>query len=258
MERAAQLTLAQAVTSWLIEAVEQLRPGVNGIERVAEKSSRNDLVTNEDEAIETFLEAKISAAYPEAQIMGEENKHARPQNLHGLVFFVDPIDGTLNFVRKHDCFATMIGVYEDGKPLFGGILDVMNNDLYWGGPAIGVYKNDQKLPQLKNTPLADGLIGVSWRQLYTNRFNLGTVGYHASGVRILGSAGLEFVQLLNGRHVGYVSTLNPWDFAAGCVLATTLGLEVGTVANHRLSLLRPEDFVVMTPAAMASFRELAN
>lgn len=257
MSKTEVLEIAGNVTSWLIEAGDKLRPGVNHISKVDTKSSRNDLVTNEDVSIEKLLDGHIRQTYPDAQIMGEENKAERPQNLHGLVFFVDPIDGTLNFVRKHDCFASMIGVYYDGEPVFGGTLDVMNKDLYWGGPLLGVYRNDVELDAVADCPLADGLIGASWRQLFTNRFNLGTIGYHASGVRILGSAGLEFVQLLNGRHVGYVSTLNPWDFAAGSILAEALGFETGSVSGYRLSLLRPADYVVMTPNAMKTFRKLA-
>ncbi|GEK27841.1 inositol monophosphatase family protein [Furfurilactobacillus siliginis] len=248
--------LSTDVTGWLISVGEKLRPGVKAIETVDTKSSRNDLVTNEDVAIEDFLEQQIHEHYPEARIVGEENKKSRVQDLDGLVFFVDPIDGTLNFVRKHDCFASMIGVYENGEPVFGAILDVMENDLYWGGPQLGVFCNEEKLPSVDDKPLAEGLIGASWRQLFTNRFNLGTVGYHASGVRILGSAGLEFVQLLHGRHVGYVSTLNPWDIAAGKILAEALGYKTSTVAGQKVNLLHTCDFVVMTPKAMKEFNAL--
>ena len=55
-------------------------------------------------------------------------------DLAGLVFFVDPIDGTMNFVKQQAHFAIMIGVYQDGEPVVGAIMDVMRNEVLSGGP----------------------------------------------------------------------------------------------------------------------------
>ena len=67
-------------------------------------------------------------------------------SLDGRVWIVDPIDGTMNFVKQHDNFAMMIGIYQDGEGKLGFIYDVMNDVLYAGGPAVGgVWANDQQI-----------------------------------------------------------------------------------------------------------------
>jgi len=69
---------------------------------VNEKTNRKDLVTNVDKANEQFLIAGIRRIDPTAHILGEEGFGDDLKSLDGRVWIVDPIDGTMNFVKQRD------------------------------------------------------------------------------------------------------------------------------------------------------------
>ncbi|GJM76573.1 hypothetical protein HMSSN036_87890 [Paenibacillus macerans] len=56
------------------------------------------------------------------------------EDLAGRIWILDPIDGTMNFIKQKENFAVMIAVVEDGIGKCGFIYDVMRSRLVWGGP----------------------------------------------------------------------------------------------------------------------------
>lgn len=239
--------IKENVSRWLKTGGATIRENINATLEVETKSGPKDLVTNMDKQTERYLTTQIKESYPFAQILGEEGTGDVVKELSGLVFIVDPIDGTMNFVKQHDNFAMMIGVYEDGIGLLGFIYDVMNDALYWGGPHYeGVYCNDQPLAKPADLALKEGLIGVSGPMLIHNKFHLQAFAEIAAGVRILGSAGIEFIQVLQGKQLGYISYLAPWDVAAGKVLAETMGLSVTKMDGAPIDLLSHEVTLIAT------------
>ncbi|MBA1394562.1 inositol monophosphatase family protein, partial [Lactobacillus sp. XV13L] len=156
--------IKQQILTVLITVKNQLRQNYH-FEQVNTKTNRNDLVTDRDISIEKTVVRFLKEHFPQAQIVSEEGYGNHPQNLKGLVFFVDPIDGTMNFVKCHDQFASMIGVYEDAQPIFGAIVDVMQDKIYYGGPEIGAFIDQQPLKKLDDLPLNKVLITISNRLL---------------------------------------------------------------------------------------------
>jgi len=213
---------------------------------VATKKNRNDLVTNFDKKTEKFINGEIKQAYPEATIVSEEGYGDLVKDMSGLVFFVDPIDGTMNFVKRGDNFASMIGVYIDGEPLIGAIIDVMDNEIYHGGKEIGLFVNDKKIDDPKNLPLVEGLVDVSAPMALSNRFSVQDVIKKSSGFRVYGSAGIIFGHLLTGKEVMYMSYLAPWDLAAGRVMCEAVGMSVVGIDDAPLNMLKSQVVIVGT------------
>ncbi|WP_125762598.1 inositol monophosphatase family protein [Companilactobacillus hulinensis] len=210
------------------------------------KRDRNDLVTNFDKSTEKFIVSMIKEAYPESTIVSEEGFGDDVKNMDGLVFFVDPIDGTMNFVKRGDDFASMIGVYLDGKPFIGGIIDVMQNKVFHGGPNFGIYCDDKKILNPENKSLRDGLIDISARMVLSDFLNTKEVVKNSSGLRVYGSAGIIFEHLLLGKEVMYMSYLAPWDLAAGRVLCEGAGLEVSSVDDDPVNMLKSQVVIAGT------------
>ena len=131
----------QTVMLWLDDVRQQTLAAMTQELNVGTKNNPRDLVTNVDRANETFLNTKIRAFDPGAHIVSEEGFGDQQLDMQGHVWFVDPIDGTMNFIKEKSDFAIMIGLYIDNQPVLGWILDVMNNVVYHGGPEIGVYAN---------------------------------------------------------------------------------------------------------------------
>ncbi|KLD41249.1 inositol monophosphatase family protein [Lactiplantibacillus plantarum] len=219
---------------------------------VAEKTSRRDLVTNVDHSNEDFLVRQIRALDPVAKILAEEGTGDQVTDMNGHVWIVDPIDGTMNFVHQRNHFAMMVGLYVDGKPTLGYIFDVMANKLYAGGPEVGVTLNGELLAAPADVDLSAGLFGASAPLLIQDRFNMQTIIAKSLGPRIMGSAGIQISQVLAGELVGYLSYLRPWDFAAGRVLAESLGLVVSRVDGNPVNMLSSGDVLIATKRAQRS------
>lgn len=128
---------------------------------VDQKTQFNDLVTTVDKDNERFIDQALKKIDPVAQIISEEGFGDQVDSLKGRVFIVDPIDGTLNFVKQKTNFAIMLACYEDGQPKLGYIMDVMNKRLYHGGPELGVWCNDVQLKKPQNLSLRDSLIDIN-------------------------------------------------------------------------------------------------
>lgn len=219
---------------------------------VAEKTSRRDLVTNVDHSNEDFLVRQIRALDPVAKILAEEGTGDQVTDMNGHVWIVDPIDGTMNFVHQRNHFAMMVGLYVDGKPTLGYIFDVMANKLYAGGPEVGVTLNGELLAAPADVDLSAGLFGASAPLLIQDRFNMQTIIAKSLGPRIMGSAGIQISQVLAGELVGYLSYLRPWDFAAGRVLAESLGLVVSRVDGNPVNMLSSGAVLIATKRAQST------
>jgi myo-inositol-1(or 4)-monophosphatase len=222
---------------------------VNQHMQVDTKSSPRDLVTNVDRETEQYYVSAIRKFDPNAKILGEEGFGDIVNDMNGCVWFVDPIDGTMNFVKQHDEFASMIALFENGKPQLGWIMDVANNVIIHGGPEFGVYKNDQLLAKPENVSLKDGLVVLSGARLLYEEFGFPEVAKSAIGYRVYGSAGISFMRVLEGKSVAYSSRMKPWDFAAGTLLANSLGLKVGTIDEEPVNMLSSSTVLVATEQA---------
>lgn len=89
----------EVIMSWLNEAAENIRRALQSELDVSQKTSPRDLVTNMDKETEDYLTGKIREFYPNDQIVSEEGFGDTVKSMEGTIWFVDPIDGTLNFVK---------------------------------------------------------------------------------------------------------------------------------------------------------------
>lgn len=248
--------MIEEIISWLIAAKEKIILAQNEQLMIDEKTNRKDLVTNMDREIQAFLIEKIHSAYPQAKVLAEEEGYSDLPDLSGQVFIIDPIDGTLNFVVQGENFCIMLAYYEDGIGQLGFIYDVMRDELYWGGKEIGVYKNDIKLPQPKDLPLEKGLVAINSYLFGHDRFNIHAIGEQSIGVRMCGCAGLELIAMLKGNHIGYISNLSPWDYAAGNVLLDVFGMKYSGFSGDPLTFHGREYYLAATPTAYETILEM--
>jgi myo-inositol-1(or 4)-monophosphatase len=249
MNKATLTRVDQMVVGWMRDVQTNVMKRVDQHMQVDRKSSPRDLVTNVDRETEQFYVSAIRRFDKTAKILGEEGFGDRVADMNGAVWFVDPIDGTMNFVKQHDEFASMVALYEDGQPQLAWIMDVANNVILHGGPAIGVFKDEVPLDNPADVSLADGLVIVSGARLLYEEYGFPEVAKAALGYRVYGSAGISFMHVLEGKSVAYSSHMKPWDFAAGVLLAQTLGLKVGTIDEDPVNMLLSGTVLVATEHA---------
>lgn len=238
--------------SLIKEAGHRIRVSFYSSISIDTKSSANDLVTNIDREIEQFFIQNIRTQFPSHRIMGEEGFGDEIKDLKGAIWFIDPIDGTMNFVHQKRNFAISMAVYLDGIGYLGYIYDVMRDDLYHAVKGEGAYFNDERLPVLENSPLEECMIGINAVWATPNQKvehePLIEMIRNCRGTRSYGSAAIELAYVVTGRMDAYISMrLAPWDVAAGMILAKEVGALSSTIEGKPLSLLQTESFIVAKP-----------
>ena len=224
----------------ILEAGKFIRQRMTEEFNIDSKQNPNDLVTDVDKETEVFLNNRIEERYPDHKIVGEEGHGRDITNTEGVLWIVDPIDGTLNFVHQMENFAISIGIYIDGKPYAGLILDVMKDDLYHAAFEHGAYKNDQLLPDIEESHLQSSLISTNTNWVIRDGINTPFIEVvrNARSTRSLGSAALEFVNVARGTSsAALFYRLHPWDFAGGAIILNEVGGMTTTLIGDDLRLL---------------------
>ncbi|WP_026867501.1 inositol monophosphatase family protein [Jeotgalicoccus marinus] len=214
------------------------------------KSNPNDLVTDVDKETENFIYNQILENFPEHRIVGEEGHGEDINDDEGVVWIVDPIDGTLNFVHQAEHFAISIGVFIDGKPYCGLIYDCMKHDLYHAKFGEGAYLNDEPLHRAKNEPLNSSLIAVNPKRILgeATRDSFFNIMAESRSVRSYGSAALEFAMLAKGQISALLFfRLYPWDYAGGIILTNELGYISSDIYGASLPLFNSTSVISGNP-----------
>ncbi len=249
------------IKKWLKEAAIDIKEALKTELTVETKSRRNDLVTNMDRQIEQDFVKKIYKHFPEDKIVSEEGFGDDFVDINmeeDTVWFLDPIDGTLNFVLQNENFGIMLAVYEKNIGQQAYIYDVMKDELYWALKDEGVYCNEEPLPKMANTPLTEGLFAsnsmfVSDRQVQFNA----EITKRAMGVRTIGSAAMEVIEIIKGCTVAYLSYgLRPWDLAPGFMLIKESGGTVTRLNGSSMDFFKPGPTVMGTPATVKEIKSL--
>ncbi|MDN7241383.1 inositol monophosphatase family protein [Planococcus sp. N028] len=217
------------------------------------KSDANDLVTNMDKEIEQFFITRIRRDFPGHRVFGEEGLGDVIEDLEGMVWLLDPIDGTMNFIHQKSNFAISLGVYEDGVGKLGYIYDVVNDNLYHAVEGEGAYINDERLAPLTETSLDKSIVGINATWVTPNRY----IRHEDSirlirdvrGTRSYGSAALELAFLATGRIDAYISMrLSPWDIAGGIIIAREVGAIATNFSGEPANLLKQDTFIAANPS----------
>ncbi|MBS0640807.1 MAG: inositol monophosphatase [Proteobacteria bacterium] len=202
---------------------------------VRHKSSVFDPVSEADEAAERFITAALRDAFPGALVVGEEATAADPSLLEqvgeaDLVFVVDPIDGTRNFVAGLPLFGVMAAAIVRGAVAMGLIHDPVSNDTAWAVKGQGAWLSREGRDPLRLRVAAPGplermeaIAGTHYLPQplrHTVLHNLPKLG---SSTWLRCSAHEYRLAAGGFCHVLFYNRLMPWDHAAGWLLHQEAG-----------------------------------
>ncbi|MBM4764367.1 inositol monophosphatase family protein [Bacillus sp. B15-48] len=246
---------------WVKEAGESIRASFPKTLDIKTKSNPNDLVTNIDKETEQYFIKKIKATFPDHQILGEEGYGDKIDELSGIVWIIDPIDGTMNFIHQQRNFAISVAVYENGKGRIGLIYDVVHDELYHVIRGQGVFMNGLELPRLEARGVSESIIALNATWVTENRrlppSLLAPLVKKARGTRSYGSAALEMVYVASGRIDAYLTPrLAPWDFAAGVIMIEELGGVATNLRGEPFDLIKENSVLVAKPGLHSEILEV--
>lgn len=235
------------------------RRRAEGVSVAASKSSPEDIVTAADREAEELIRLRLSSARPEDGFFGEES--GEKESTSGLSWIVDPIDGTVNYLYGNPDYAVSIAVVEGGQDperwtaLAGVVHAPAADETYRAERGGGATLNGTPLAVPRDVPAALALVGTGFGYRQERRVwqagILRELIAHVRDIRRMGSAALDLCHLAAGRLDAYYERgLNPWDQAAGALIATEAGAVVAGLRGRGPSA----DFVLAAEAPL--FAEL--
>ena len=169
----------------------------------------------------------LLAAEPAGRIMGEELSPDAPAD--GLVWVVDPLDGTTNFLHDYPAYAVSIAAAVDGELQAAAVLDVTRGRLLHASRGGGAWDGERRISVSSIADPSLSLIGTGFPFKHLERLDeyqaqFASVLRATSGIRRAGAAALDLADVAAGRFEGFWElVLAPWDIAAGMLLVREAG-----------------------------------
>ncbi len=195
------------------------------------KSTPTDLASEADLAAEAAIADLLAQRRPGDALLAEEGGGDDEVPTDGVRWVVDPLDGTINFLFGIPQWCVSVACEDARGTLAGVILDPIRGDLFAATIDGAATRNDRPLEPGPPRPLAEALIATGFAYDADVRARqaelLARLLPRVRDVRRLGSAALDLAWLAAGRYDAYVErTVQPWDVAAGALIARRAGLEV--------------------------------
>lgn len=235
---------------------------------VHSKHGDANFCTDYDVAIQKFLIEHLSEVVPGALFYGEEETEGNKveDKNSDYVFYIDPIDGTTNFMfgYRHSCVS--VGLAFQGQIIAGFVFNPYKDEMYVGIKGQGSTLNGKKL-WLEDKGLDEGIAGFD-----CTRYNEGTTDnidilfkvvkelyFRSLAIREGGSSTLDLCRVAAGANVVYFQmVLQPYDYAAAWIIVEEAGGIITQVDGSPLRLDAPSSAICGTKKAYMETKEISD
>lgn len=213
---------------------------------VQTKGPQAELFTEYDVRSEQLVRRILGERSPGLAIVGEESGGEPSAD---LTWYIDPIDGTINFIAGHPFFAVSVGLMRGDQPIAGAVYAPVLNWEWVGSTTHGTRKNDEPCRVSEASALSDVVMVTSYpTRSGVNGVNdalrgrqLTALAGQVRDVRRSGSAALDLCMVADGTYgLSWMRRISPWDIAAGAAMVLGAGgsfeeLEAGTPGAQYLT-----------------------
>jgi myo-inositol-1(or 4)-monophosphatase len=249
------------LTTWAAEAGEIIRAGYGKAHDISYKG-RIDLVTETDHTSEDLIIGHIRQDFPDHSIITEES--GKLAGLSSQRWFIDPLDGTVNYSHGMPFFGVSIAYAENGQVQLGVIYNPIHNECFSAERGKGAWLNGAPIhvkdpPDLLHSLLVTGFPYDMWENPDNNLDNFVALSRLSQGVRRMGSAALDLCYVAAGWLDGYWEIrIKPWDIAAGALIVEEAGGKVTKLNGDANYMQPPYDILACTPRLYGLIREVLN
>lgn len=187
-----------------------------------------DFVSNVDVACQELIVDMIRHYFPADGIVGEEaSEHINPNADNQ--WYIDPIDGTTNFLHGFPQYAVSIAMAQKGRIVVACVYDPTKNELFTAERGKGAFLNNRRIRVSGQRDFKRALIGTGFPFRATDDFaaympKFEAVAKASAGIRRAGAASLDLCYVGCGRLDGFwESGLKAWDLAAGSLIVLEAG-----------------------------------
>jgi myo-inositol-1(or 4)-monophosphatase len=209
--------------------------GLNRLDTIESTAKgHNDFVTSVDHAAEAAIIDILRNAYPSHGYLAEES--GATAGAADIVWIIDPLDGTTNYMHGYPQFAVSIACQVEGRMEHGVIYDPMRQEIFTATRGDGAYLDNRRLRVSNRRSLEGALIGTGFpyrenlHLLDTYLAMFKAVTQKTSGLRRPGAAALDLAYVAAGRTDGFWEFgLRAWDTAAGTLMIREAGGLIATL-----------------------------
>jgi myo-inositol-1(or 4)-monophosphatase len=232
------------------KAGEILRSGYGQQHEINHKGAI-DLVTEIDYLSEALILQELRTAFPEHQVVSEESGAQRGSDC--CLWFIDPLDGTVNYAHNIPIFSVSIAYQEAGEMQLGVVFDPLRQECFSSERGKGARLNGAPIYVSQQTNLDQSLLvtGFSYdirTREKNNLDNFARLALNSQGVRRLGSAALDLCYVAAGRFDAFWElSLSTWDIAAGSLIVEQAGGIVTNALGEADYLISPQSIIAANP-----------
>jgi myo-inositol-1(or 4)-monophosphatase len=243
--------LAIAVRIAREAAVTARRMRDEAITDVQTKSTDTDVVTAADRAVERQVVEALRAERPGDGVLGEEYGDSAGTATGAVRWILDPIDGTVNYLYGLPQYAVSLAAEVDGVVVAGVVRNAATDDEWTATLGGGAWRGRRRLTGSVRTTLDQTLLATGFGYDPARRAHQGAVlaGLitRVRDIRRFGAAALDLCMAAEGSVDAYFEKgLNPWDHAAGGLVAVEAGLLVSGLGGAAAG----KDMLVAAPPAL--------
>ncbi len=204
---------------------------------------RIDLVTNVDRESQRIITDAIKDKFPEHSIVSEESFVRRREG--EFTWYIDPLDGTTNFVHALPEFCVSIALYLRDEPRLGVCYKPVTGNAFYAERGKGAFMDDTRIHVSETAKLVDALVATGFpydtSKLGHILKRFSRVISRVQGVRRLGSAALDLCYVACGIFDGFWEQgLRPWDMASGALIVQEAGGRISLFDGAGFDLFKAE------------------
>ncbi|MBC8167661.1 MAG: inositol monophosphatase [Bryobacteraceae bacterium] len=198
-----------------------------------------DLVTEADRTSERHIVGRLSAIYPDHDIIAEEGfGHDTGAEYR---WYVDPLDGTTNFAHGFPIYNVTLALEKAGELVAGVVYDPTRDEMFSAEKGAGSWLNGNRIHVSRAKAVADSLVSTGFpsprRHLDVNIHFYFQLAMLSHGVRRAGAAAIDLAYVACGRLDAFWEFgLKPWDQAAGILLTQEAGGRASDMRGGPVSL----------------------
>ena len=225
-------------------------------ENIHKKEGLANFCTDYDTTIQRFLIEGLGEILPGATFFGEEDTegNAGAEAEGEFTFYIDPIDGTTNFMFDYHHSCVSVGLAHGDEMIAGFVYHPYVDDMYVAVKGHGSYLNGKRL-HMADKPVEEGIVefgcaryneaGIDWlfrvvKEMFQNSLS----------IRCGGSAALGLCRGASGSNTVYLELkLQPYDYAAASVILEEAGGKITQIDGSPITLHEGCSIIGGTPAA---------
>ncbi|MBI4170526.1 MAG: inositol monophosphatase [Candidatus Aenigmarchaeota archaeon] len=193
-----------------------------------EKENWQELVTQIDLEADCEICTILEEEFPDHTIKSEESMHKSGKS--EFTWYIDPLDGTTNYVTQIPFFCTAIGLMKGNEPLVGVVFSPITSEIFTAAKGKGAFLNGKKIHVSKNDDIRKTLINFCHKNNPEEIEKIGKAWVQLKqmgrDLRRLGSGNLDIAFVACGRNDAYLSSSKIFDIAPALVIAKEAGCKI--------------------------------